>query len=136
VLLKTLSRRTVLHAHRCLSRVLADAVALGTLGRNVAAVRRPPAVEDDELVILTEEQVQAVLTSLMGEITATLMLCRAALMVVAPSDPGGLSVTIVWSAGLAGFLLAFLLLGVSEMHLVLWKIEGHLRKDTDDKVRR
>lgn len=43
VLLKTLSRRTVLHAHRCLSRVLTDAVALGTLGRNVAAVRRPPA---------------------------------------------------------------------------------------------
>jgi len=72
VLLKTLSRRTVLHAHRCLSRVLADAVALGTLGRNVAAVRRPPAVEDDELVILTEEQVQAVLTSLMGEITASI----------------------------------------------------------------
>lgn len=52
MLLKTLSRRTVLHAHRCLSRVLADAVALGTLGRNFAAVRRPPAVEDDELVIL------------------------------------------------------------------------------------
>ena len=69
-------------------------------------------------------------------VVGTLILCRAALMVVAPSDPGGLSVTIVRSASLAGFLLAFLLLGVGETLLVLWKIEGHLRKDTDDKVRR
>ena len=64
------------------------------------------------------------------------VLCWAALMVVAPNDPGGLSVAIAWSAGLAGLLLAFLLLGVSEMLLVLGRIERHLRKDTDEKVRR
>src|SRR5262249_35843385 len=48
-----LSRRTVGHAHRLLSLVLDNAVKNGALTRNVAAVHAPPAVEDQELKILT-----------------------------------------------------------------------------------
>ena len=58
-----LSRRTVLHAHRVLSLCLKRAVD-GTLARNVAAIRKPPAVEDSELEILEPAQVAAVLEAL------------------------------------------------------------------------
>jgi len=56
-----LARRTVGHAHRVLSLGLKRAVENGTLARNVAAIRRPPAVEDTELEILEPEQLTAVL---------------------------------------------------------------------------
>jgi Phage integrase, N-terminal SAM-like domain len=46
-----LSARTVGHAHRLLRLVLGYAVRTGTLTSNVAAVERPPAVEDAEVEI-------------------------------------------------------------------------------------
>ena len=61
-----LSPRTVGHAHRVLGAALRRAVENGTLARNVAAIRKPPAVEQDEIEILTPEQVTAVLDSLKG----------------------------------------------------------------------
>jgi integrase len=59
-----LSARTVGHAHRCLSAALTRAVQNGTLARNVAAIRKPPAAEDREIEILTPDQVSTVLTAL------------------------------------------------------------------------
>src|SRR5262245_22618435 len=53
-----LAPRTVGHAHRVLSAALTRAVENGTLARNVAAIRKPPAVEEVELEILTPEQAQ------------------------------------------------------------------------------
>jgi len=61
-----LSARTVGRAHRLLRIVLGYAVKSGTLTRNVAAVERPPAVEDAEVEILSSEQITAVLESLDG----------------------------------------------------------------------
>ena len=61
-----LSARTVGHAHRLLSLVLKRAVENGTLARNVAAIRRPPAAQATEIEILTPEQITAVLDSLRG----------------------------------------------------------------------
>jgi integrase len=61
-----LSARTVGHAHRVLSSALKRAVENGTLARNVAAVRKPPAVEAQEVEILSPEQIKAVLDSLRG----------------------------------------------------------------------
>ena len=53
-LLKTgLAPRTVGHAHRLLARVLGYAVENGTLARNVAVIRKPPKVEEQEIEILT-----------------------------------------------------------------------------------
>lgn len=52
------------HAHRVLSLGLKRAVENGTLARNVAAIRKPPAVEDTELEILEPEQLAAVLAAL------------------------------------------------------------------------
>lgn len=57
-----LSPRTVKHAHR----VLADAVKNGTLTRNVASIHAPPSVEEDEIEILTADQVADVLAKLNG----------------------------------------------------------------------
>ena len=54
--------RTVGHAHRVLSRVLRRAVENGTLARNVAVIRKPPKVEEDEIEILSADEVTAVLT--------------------------------------------------------------------------
>ena len=45
---------------------LRRAVENGTLARNVAAIRKPPAVEQDEIEILAPEQIAAVLDSLKG----------------------------------------------------------------------
>ena len=61
-----LSARTVGHAHRVLSSVLRRAVENGTLARNVAAIRKPPAVEAKEVEILLPDQVKAVFDSLQG----------------------------------------------------------------------
>ena len=66
LLAKGLSARTVRHAHRLLSSVLKRAVENGAVARNVAAIRRPPAVEERELEILTPEHIAAVLNSLKG----------------------------------------------------------------------
>jgi integrase len=61
-----LSPRTVKHAHKLLHRVLTDAVKNGTLARNVAGVHAPPSVEEDEIEILTGDQVTDVLAKLDG----------------------------------------------------------------------
>jgi integrase len=61
-----LAPRTIGHAHRVFSQVLACAVKNGTLTRNVASVHRPPAAEDTELEILEPVQVKAVLAALGG----------------------------------------------------------------------
>jgi integrase len=61
-----LSARTVGHAHRVLGVALKRAVENGTLARNVASVRKPPAVEEQEIEMLTPEQVSSVLEALAG----------------------------------------------------------------------
>jgi integrase len=61
-----ISARTVGHAHRVLSVALKRALENGSVSRNVAAVRRPPAVEEREVEILSPDQVKAVLDSLRG----------------------------------------------------------------------
>ena len=63
---KPLSARTVLHAHRLLRLVLQYAVKNGTLIRNVAAVHKPPKVEDREIEILDAKQVALVVAGLEG----------------------------------------------------------------------
>jgi integrase len=60
------SPRTIGHAHRLLHKILATAVKNGTVPRNVAAIHAPPRVEDEELEILTPEQITAVLSALDG----------------------------------------------------------------------
>jgi integrase len=66
-LLKTgLAPRTVGHAHRLLALVLKYAVENGTLARNVAAIRKPPAAEAREVEILTAGQIAEVRTKLAG----------------------------------------------------------------------
>jgi integrase len=59
-----LSARTVNHAHKLLSKVLARAVKHNILTRNVASLVSPPAVEQKEVEVLQPEQVSAVLESL------------------------------------------------------------------------
>ena len=61
-----LSARTVGHAHRVLSLALKRAVENGTVTRNVAAIRRPPAAQETEIEILTPDQIAAVLEALKG----------------------------------------------------------------------
>ena len=61
-----LAPRTVGHAHRLLVRVLGYAVENGTLARNVAAIRKPPKVEEREIEILTAEQIAEVRAKLAG----------------------------------------------------------------------
>ena len=61
-----LAPRTVGHAHRLLARVLGYAVENGTLARNVAVIRKPPKVEEQEIEILTAEQIAEVRTKLAG----------------------------------------------------------------------
>jgi integrase len=57
--------RTIGHAHRVLSKVLRRAVENGNLARNVASIRKPPAVELEEVEI-PPDQVTAVLEALKG----------------------------------------------------------------------
>ena len=66
-LLKTgLSARTVGHAHRLLACVLKYAVENGTISRNVATIRKAPAVEETEIQILASEEIADVLAKLEG----------------------------------------------------------------------
>jgi integrase len=60
---RPLHPRTVGHAHRLLHRALARAVEDGKLFRNVAGVK-PPKVEDEELEILTADQIADCLAKL------------------------------------------------------------------------
>jgi integrase len=66
LLVTGLAPRTVGHAHRVLSSALKRAVENGTLARNVAAIRKPPAVEAEEVEVLTPDQIAAVLDGLAG----------------------------------------------------------------------
>jgi integrase len=63
---KPLSARTVGHAHRVLHRALQIAVESEVLARNVAGIKRPPKVEDEEIEILNAAQVDLVLHELEG----------------------------------------------------------------------
>jgi integrase len=56
----------LVHAHRLLSLVLADAVKNGAGARNVAKVHKPPQPEQSEIEILDADQVEGVLKGLMG----------------------------------------------------------------------
>jgi integrase len=61
-----LSARTVGHAHRVLSAALRRAVESGMVGRNVAAIRKPPRVEETEIEILSPADITRVLEALEG----------------------------------------------------------------------
>jgi integrase len=63
---KSLSTRTVSHAHRLLAGMLARALTNGTIARNVAAIAKPPRVEAKEIEILPPDKVPAVLEALTG----------------------------------------------------------------------
>jgi integrase len=63
---RPLSPRTVGHAHRVLHRALQRAVGTETLARNVASIISPPAVNADEIEILTADEVSLVLQKLEG----------------------------------------------------------------------
>ena len=54
------------HAHQVLRLMLQCAVKNGTLTRNVAAVHAPPKVEEDEIEILSADQIADVLAKLNG----------------------------------------------------------------------
>lgn len=58
-----LAPRTIGHVHRTLHQALSQAVDWDLLNVNVASRVKPPRVEDDEVEILTVEQLQAVMTS-------------------------------------------------------------------------
>jgi integrase len=66
LLAKGLATRTVGHAHSVLRLALKRAVENGSLARNVAAIRKPPAVETKEVEILTSTQVKTLLDGLQG----------------------------------------------------------------------
>jgi integrase len=57
---KGLSARTVGHAHRLLHKALADAHAVELVGRNVASVISPPTVGEQEIEILTSEDIRQI----------------------------------------------------------------------------
>jgi integrase len=59
-----LSARTVRHAHCVLHRALQRAVESEVLSRNVASVKSPPKVDDDEVEILAADQITAVIDKL------------------------------------------------------------------------
>lgn len=61
-----LSARTVGHAHRVLHRALQRAVESEVLARNVASIISPPKVEEEEIEILTEDQINTVIDKLLG----------------------------------------------------------------------
>jgi integrase len=63
---RPLATRTVAAAHRVLRLLLARAVTNELLPRNVAAVVKPPKVEDREIAILQADQIAAVLAPLAG----------------------------------------------------------------------
>jgi integrase len=61
-----LSARSVGHVHRVLHRALGHAATWGVVSQNVASLVAPPPVPDDEIKILTEEQIGAILRHLEG----------------------------------------------------------------------
>ena len=61
---RTLSARTVGHAHRVLHRALARAAAIELLSRNVASVVKPPKVDETEIESLKADEISDVLTAL------------------------------------------------------------------------
>lgn len=61
-----LSSRTVGHAHKVLRSVLQYAVKNRRLARNVASIHSPPMVQEDEIEILSADQITEVLTKLDG----------------------------------------------------------------------
>ena len=63
---KPLSAQTVVHAHRVLHRALERCVENESLARNVASVISPPAVEKEEIEILTDAEVATALRQLQG----------------------------------------------------------------------
>jgi len=63
---KPLSARTVGHAHRVLHRALQRAVESEVLARNVASAISPPRVEEEEIEILTDDQITMVIERLAG----------------------------------------------------------------------
>jgi integrase len=62
----TLSPRSVGHVHRVLHRALGHAATWGVVSQNVASLVAPPPVPDDEIKILTEDQIGAILRHLAG----------------------------------------------------------------------
>jgi len=65
---KPLSARTVGHAHRVLHRALEQALEHELINRNVATIIAPPAVEAEEVEILSADEVQTVLGKLEGHL--------------------------------------------------------------------
>ena len=63
---KPLSARTVGHAHRVLHKALARAVQHELLARNVAASIKPPKVEEEEIEILTSDEIGILLAKIAG----------------------------------------------------------------------
>jgi integrase len=61
-----LSARSVGHVHRVLHRSLGHAATWGIVSQNVASLVAPPPVPDNEIEILTEEQIGAILRHLEG----------------------------------------------------------------------
>ena len=61
-----ISNRTIGHAHRVLSKALREAARHDLVVKNVAAEEGAPKVADDEMVILTEEQLRDLPTKLAG----------------------------------------------------------------------
>jgi integrase len=63
---RPLSARSVQHVHRVTHRALGHAVTWGLVSQNAASRVTPPPVPDQEIKILTEEQIGAVLRHLQG----------------------------------------------------------------------
>jgi integrase len=63
---RSLSPRSVGHVHRVLHRALGHAATWGVVSQNVASLVAPPPGPDDEMNILTEEQIGAILRHLEG----------------------------------------------------------------------
>jgi integrase len=61
-----ISNRTIGHAHRVLSKALRDGARHGLVVKNVAVEEGAPKVESEEMIILTEDQLAALPTSLQG----------------------------------------------------------------------
>src|SRR5262245_18608786 len=59
-----MSARTVGHAHHVLSAALTRAVENGTIARNVALIRKPPTVEEQETEILSPATIKSILDAL------------------------------------------------------------------------
>jgi integrase len=62
-----LSARSVGHVHRVLHRALGHAATWGVVPQNVASLVAPPPVPDNEIEIITEDQIGAILRYLEGQ---------------------------------------------------------------------